>query len=137
MERDFALRDGVPETLAELRSRGLYLAIVSNIDQEQLEHLAGLGQLEERFDDLLSSEAAGSCKPDGGIFEKALRRADCAASEALYVGDTVRQDIEGANRMGIPSVLLWHRDDRPAPEGEPRPSHVIRRIPDLLEFLGC
>jgi putative hydrolase of the HAD superfamily len=135
LERDFALREGVSETLAALRGRGFYLAIVSNIDEEQLEHLAELGRLRERFDDLLSSEAARSCKPDRGIFEKALRRAECTAAEALYVGDTVRQDIEGANRIGIPSVLLWHRDDRPAPRGEPRPRHVIRRIGDLLELL--
>lgn len=135
VERDFALREGVPETLAALRRKGLYLAIVSNIDEDQLEHLVKLGRLEEHFDDLLSSEAARSCKPDGGIFEKALRRAECTAYEALYVGDTVRQDIEGANRIGIPSILLWHRDDRSAPEGGPRPCHVIRRIPDLLGFL--
>src|SRR5262249_39896222 len=53
--RDFRLREGVPETLTELRCRGLRLGIVSNIDQDQLEHLAELAALERYFDWLLSS----------------------------------------------------------------------------------
>lgn len=135
-ERDFTLREGVPETLAELRTRGLHLGIVSNIDEDQLAHLVALSDLDRLFDDLLSSEAARSCKPDPGIFAEALRRAGCEPHEALFVGDTRRQDVEGANRAGLRSVLLWHRDDKPPPQEEPRPRHVIRRIPDLLEVLG-
>jgi 2-haloacid dehalogenase/putative hydrolase of the HAD superfamily len=133
--RDFALRDGVAETLRELRARGCYLGIVSNIDDDQLAHLAGMADLDAYFDSLLSSEAAGSCKPDPAIFQEALRRAGCRADEALFVGDTIAQDIAGANQVGLRSVLLWHRDDRHPPCGEPRPRHVIRRLPELLELV--
>ena len=133
--RDFQLRDGVLSTLESLRARGCYLGIVSNIDDDQLEQLIALGELEGRFDDLLSSEAARSCKPDRAIFEEALRRATCAPEDAFFVGDTRLQDIDGANRMGIRSVLLWHRDDRSPSEREPHPRHVIRRIPDLLDLV--
>src|SRR5262249_55631519 len=73
--RDFRLRGGVPETLTELRRRGLRLGIVSNIDQDQLEHLGELAGLGGYFDWLLSSEQATSCKPDSQIFAEALRRA--------------------------------------------------------------
>jgi HAD superfamily hydrolase (TIGR01549 family) len=135
LERDFTLREGVHDTLAAMRGAGLYTGIVSNIDEEQLTNLVELGRLRELFDDLLSSEAARSCKPHRAIFEEALRRAECAADEALFVGDTVRQDIEGANRAGMRSVLLWHREDRGPPEAGARPSHVIRRIGDLMELL--
>jgi putative hydrolase of the HAD superfamily len=135
-ERDFALREGVRETLDALRDRGLHLGIVSNIDEDQLGHIVALTRLDEHFDDLLSSEAARSCKPDPAIFDEALRRAGCEAHEVLFVGDTRRQDIEGANRAGMQSVLLWHRDDKPPPETDPRPRHVIRDIPGLLEIVG-
>jgi len=40
--RDFALRPGVRETLAELRARGLHLGMVSNIDDDQLSVLKDL-----------------------------------------------------------------------------------------------
>lgn len=133
--RDFALRPGVPETLRALRAKGLHLGIVSNIDEDQLEHLGRLAGLPDHFDSLLSSEAARSCKPDAGIFEEALRRAGCAPREALFVGDSIEADVAGANRAGLRSVLLWHREDLPAPDREPRPAHVIRSIPEVLDLL--
>jgi putative hydrolase of the HAD superfamily len=133
--RDFVLREGVHDTLKALRARGLHVGMVSNIDEDQLTHLLALGELAPYFDSLLSSEAAGSCKPDPGIFHESLRRAGCQPHEALFVGDTLQQDIAGANRVGMRSVLIWHRADREPPDTEPRPAHVIRSIPDLLSLL--
>jgi len=133
--RDFTLRAGVTDTLNALRTRGLHLGIVSNIDNDQLAHLLELAAIAPYFDSIISSEQAQSCKPDPSIFETALRRAACASEEALFVGDTLAQDIAGANQVGLQSVLLWHRQDRDPPTHEPRPRHVIRQIPDLLGLL--
>jgi HAD superfamily hydrolase (TIGR01509 family) len=133
--RDFALREGVLETLAALRARGLYLGIVSNIDDDQLTHLMALSEIQPHFDSILSSEQAQSCKPDLAIFSEALRRAACQPDEALFVGDTIQADIAGANQAGLRSVLLWHRADKPPPTTEPRPHYVIRRIPELLALI--
>lgn len=133
--RDFRLRTGVVETLRELRARGLHLGIVSNIDEDDLHHLIDRGELRACFDSLLSSEAAGSCKPDGRIFALALGRAGCAPGEALFVGDSLPADVAGANRAGLRSVLLWHRDDKPPPADGAQPAHVIRTIPDILGLL--
>jgi putative hydrolase of the HAD superfamily len=129
------LRDGVIDTLHALRGRGLHIGMVSNIDEDQLAHLLAVAQVEPYFDAILSSERAQSCKPDPAIFKEALRCAGCEPEEALFVGDTMLQDVAGANRAGLRSVLLWHRDDRPPPDDGPRPCHVIRRIPELLEVL--
>jgi 2-haloacid dehalogenase len=133
--RDFTLRDGVIETLTALRECGLHLGIVSNIDDDQLTHLLALAQIAPYFDSILSSEQAQSCKPDPGIFQEALRRAGCRPEEALFVGDTLPQDVAGARQVGLRTVLLWHRDDRPPPDTGPQPDYVIRRIPDLLEIV--
>jgi len=133
--RDFTLREGVVETLEELRTRGLHLGIVSNIDDDQLTHLMALSELEPYFDSILSSEQAQSCKPDPAIFTEAIRRAGCRPDEALFVGDTLAQDIAGANQAGLRSVLLWHRADREPPVTDPLPHYVIRGIPELLELI--
>ena len=53
--RDFALRPGVRETLAALRARGLHLGMVSNIDDDQLEHLLEIAGVRGDFDAVLSS----------------------------------------------------------------------------------
>ncbi len=132
--RDFALRPGVRETLAELRARGLHLGMVSNIDDDQLEHLLEIAGVRADFHAVLSSERARSCKPAPGIFEQALASAGCAASEAIFVGDSLFHDVAGASALGLRSVLIWHRDDRDPPDAEPRPDHVIRRFDELLEI---
>jgi len=133
--RDFVLRDGVRDTLEALRARGLHVGMVSNIDDDQLEHLIEVAGLRDCFDSLLSSESAAACKPDSAIFAEALRRADCAPAEALFVGDTLAQDIAGANRAGMRSVLIWHRDDKPPPADGVTPDHIIREIPELLSLV--
>ncbi len=133
--RDFALRDGVADTLRVLRARGLHVGMVSNIDDDQLDHLIEVAGLRAHFDSLLSSESAGACKPERAIFAEALRRAGCAPEQALFVGDTLAQDIAGANRMGMRSVLIWHRDDRDPPADDVVPHHVIRKIPELLDLV--
>jgi len=133
--RDFRLRAGVVETLTALRARGLHVGMVSNIDDDQLDHLIDVAGLRAHFDSLLSSETAGSCKPDPGIFAEALRRAGCAPDQALFVGDTLAADVAGANRMGMRSALIWHRADKDPPRGEVQPHHVIREIPELLALI--
>src|SRR5262249_20964 len=134
--RDFRLREGVIATLHAPRARGVHLGIVSNIDEDQLAHLLALASFAEHFDSILSSEYARSCKPDRGIFDEALRRAGCRPEEALFVGDSLAQDVAGANRVGLRSVRLWYRGDRPPPTAGPQPQHVVRRIPEVLELVA-
>jgi len=133
--RDFRLRDGVVETLRALRERGLHVGMVSNIDDDQLEHLIEVAGLRAHFDSLLSSESVNSCKPDPAIFSEALQRAGCNASEALFVGDTLAQDIAGAQRMGMRTALIWHRADKEPAFDDVRPEFVIREIPQLLAVI--
>jgi 2-haloalkanoic acid dehalogenase type II len=134
-ERDFTLREGVIDTLTTLRERGCHLGIVSNIDDDQLKHMIELSGLQRHFDSILSSEQAQSCKPDSRIFAEALRRADSPPDATFFVGDSLQQDIPGANRAGMQSVLIWSSTtSEPAP-GEDRPRHVIRQIPDLIDLL--
>jgi putative hydrolase of the HAD superfamily len=133
-KRDFRLRPGVRATLDELNRRGLHVGMVSNIDQDHLEHLLDCAGIRHQFQSLLSSEVAQSCKPDQGFFRLALERAGCAAESALFVGDSLQQDIAGANRAGMRSVLIWSGGSEP-PESEHEPAHVIRSIPEILDLL--
>ena len=133
--RDFRLRPGVRTTLDQLNRRGLHVGMVSNIDQDHLEHLLDCAGIREHFQSLLSSEVAKSCKPDQGFFRLALERAGCAPESALFVGDSLLQDIAGANQAGMRSVLIWSGDGEP-PSSEHEPSHVIRAIPEILDLLA-
>ena len=136
------LIEGARETLAALRERGLVTGIVSNSDEEHLPPVLVRTGLNEAVDFAFSSEAAGSCKPDPGIFREALRRAGCAAEEALFVGDQPEQDIAGANRAGLRSVLyagpgaaLAGHIERENLAGDARPQHTITRLTDVLALV--
>ena len=91
----------------------------------------------DRVDSFLASDAAGYRKPDPRIFARALERAGVAPHEALYIGDSIDNDVVGANRAGMVSVLLWRRTEPlPALEGERRPAHVVRGLAELEGILG-
>ncbi len=138
MISQMTLREDCLETLSALRSRGLRLSIVSNIDDDYLEPMMKNLELESHFDHWISSESARSCKPDVGIFEFALRTVDCSAEEALFVGDSRVHDIQGAQGAGIRSVLISeeggvsHLDDE---ELDVQPDHVIGKLSELLHVV--
>jgi putative hydrolase of the HAD superfamily len=131
------LREDCLETLAALRERGFLLSVVSNIDHDFLDPMIVNFGIEPYFDHFVSSETAQSCKPDAGIFRAALERVDCRPEEAVFVGDSRVHDIQGASRVGIPSVLISesggvsHLDDETF---EVDPEHVIGSLSELLEI---
>jgi putative hydrolase of the HAD superfamily len=102
-----AYPDAAP-ALRRLREAGLTLVCVSNwdISLEQVLDRCGLAEL---LDGAISSAATGARKPDPAIFSAALELARCDAAEAVHVGDTREEDVEGAEAAGI-RVLLLDRD---------------------------
>lgn len=96
--------DAVP-ALRRLRGERLQLICVSNwdISLEQVLERCGLA---EHLDGALSSAAAGARKPDPAIFAAALELANCRPEEAVHVGDTAEEDVEGARAAGIDVLLL-------------------------------
>jgi putative hydrolase of the HAD superfamily len=46
-----------------------------------------------------------SYKPEPGVFEHALKRANLAAGEVAYVGDNYFADVVGSRRAGLIPVL--------------------------------
>jgi putative hydrolase of the HAD superfamily len=94
--------------LSELRARGLRLVCVSNWDISLPDVLARCGLL-DAIEGVVSSADVGARKPDPAIFEAALEVAGVQPSEALHVGDTPDEDVDGARAAEI-RVLLLDRD---------------------------
>ncbi len=108
-----AYADAAP-ALAALRGRGLALVCVSNWDVSLGQVLARCG-LAEALDGVVTSAAAGARKPDPAIFAPALELAGCEPAEALHVGDTAAEDVDGARAAGIPALLI-NREPNKAPQ---------------------
>ena len=76
-------------------------------------------------------------KPARSIFDKALQLANCAAHEAIHVGDSLATDIAGAQNSGITSVWIQHQQPLDAELGI-NPEHKLlhpSEIPQLIRDL--
>ena len=108
--------------LEALRSRGLKLGLVSNaFDPGWLLHrdLEQMG-VAERIDFAVFSSELGRRKPHPEIFQHALDALGVEASEAMFVGDRLYEDVRGSNEAGMTSVqALWFRADESDEGGEP------------------
>jgi putative hydrolase of the HAD superfamily len=111
---EFEAFDDVLPAARELRERGLRLVVVSNWDCSLATWLerAGLGGL---FHGTVSSAVVGAAKPAPAVFEAGLALAGCSADEAVLVGDSVENDVEGARAAGIRAILV--RREGELPEG--------------------
>jgi putative hydrolase of the HAD superfamily len=103
------------ETLLAARARGQRVIVVSNWDISLLELLELVG-LAPMLHGVVTSAAVGAGKPSPAIFEHALALAGTPPERAVHVGDSLREDVEGARACGIAAVLL-RRDGEPGPAG--------------------
>lgn len=132
-----------PDTLATLqvlRARGLELGIISNFDSRLFNVLRGLG-LEGQVDTVTISTLARSAKPAPGIFRRALEQHALDPEEAVHVGDSLKEDVLGAQQAGLLSVWLDRSEGAasPQPAGTPQPAHrlsALAELPALLDRLG-
>lgn len=118
-------------TLAELNRHGHRLGIVSNIDNDWLTPLIDRWQLDDRVDAILSSESARSCKPDQQIFRLACEQHHCTATQVVFIGDDEINDVQGANRAGMTSVL--YRDSAKQSSAT-RADYAIHQLSDVLSL---
>jgi putative hydrolase of the HAD superfamily len=130
--------DALP-MLERLKSSGYRIGIISNADYaNDVETLIDKGHFRPYMEIILISAREGMRKPHPAMFQMALDFFKVPASQAVMVGDTLDADIAGANQMGIASVWICRRADRPENNnqiGKIHPEAVIEELsalPDLL-----
>jgi HAD superfamily hydrolase (TIGR01509 family) len=97
-----------PETsacLEALSSQGFLLGVISNSLGLIEQQLRSVG-LADYFEFVVDSHHVGVEKPHPEIFQIALERCGCMASEAVYVGDLYSTDVGGAQTAGMHGVLM-------------------------------
>jgi putative hydrolase of the HAD superfamily len=86
------------------------------------------------FDGIVVSVDVGWRKPSPKIFRKALQKFGVTASETVFVGDELDDDVEGAQRVGMHTV--WLRNPSSAERiSRIKPDYTISQIRELLSVL--
>jgi len=100
---NFELYEDAAPVLRELRRHGLKIGLVSNTSRD-------IGRFVDTFsldvDAAIASGAHGKVKPDPSIFLALLDRLGVAPEEAVMVGDSQTDDVEGARSLGMRAFLL-------------------------------
>jgi putative hydrolase of the HAD superfamily len=122
--------EGAAELLAAVRERAQVVVVSNNLLAEQRAKMRDCG-LDRHVDLLVVSEEAGSSKPDRGIFDLALSRAGVRADQAVMVGDSWENDVEGARRVGIRAIWFDRSGAQPPDAAVP----VLRQLVPVDEVL--
>ncbi|MGD1907346.1 MAG: HAD-IA family hydrolase [Leptolyngbyaceae cyanobacterium] len=93
------------DALERWKSRGIQLGVISNFDSRIYTVLEVL-TLADCFQSITISTEVGVAKPDSLIFATALQKHHCNAFEAWHVGDSYRDDYEGARAAVLRGVWL-------------------------------
>ena len=116
--------------MKELRAMGLSLYAVSNWDIELAKVLEELGWT-NFFDGVVVSAVIGVEKPEGEIFEKALRLSGVDRDRVVNVGNDPVTDVRGVSEAGLDTVFV----DRCALVEVPRATYVIPDLGGLPEIV--
>jgi len=123
---------GAVETLRELRTRGVKLALITNGEGRFQRAKIERFDLARYFSCIVVEGEFGVGKPDHAVFNHALRSLDCLPQDAWMVGDSLVYDIAPALSLGMDTVWVDGKQSGLAPDASCRPSRTISAISEIL-----
>lgn len=126
--------EGVAELLCALKNKGIKLGIGTDLTAYiQYEKLKSLGILDE-FSYIVSSEEAGVEKPSKEFFDLCLQKAGCKPKECIFIGDSMKKDVEGAIQARMHGV--WYHPQETKITIYPRISSYLECVKKEKVVLG-
>src|SRR4029453_609855 len=117
----------VPTALAEARSRGWKLAILSNTDRDFID--ASMRNLGVLFELAIVASEVGSYKPGHRHWEAFFEQTGAPRDGRIHVAASLFHDIAPANDRGPPPT-------RPPSSSPPRHEHLPGQVPRLQHVHG-
>jgi putative hydrolase of the HAD superfamily len=128
------LFDDTLPALQALRTR-FKVGLVSDAQRVFLEPEIEMTGLAPLLDVIIVSTDHGYHKPDPRLFGKALGLLEVDSQSAIFVGDSVRRDICGAENANIPAVLIARNGPREGADEAQRPYLTVNSLSELCDWL--
>lgn len=86
----------------------------------------------EHFENVILSSETGYRKPSTKMFEVVLQALEVAPEEAVFVGDSLSEDIAGAKAAGIRTL---HYCPGAVPPGGPEPDGRVKKLIEIAKIV--
>lgn len=93
------------DVLYKIRGKNLKLAMISDMPNPDWDIIKKEG-LHKIFDVRILSYEVGLAKPDPKMFSMCLKRLNIKPEEAIFIGDSVMNDIVPAKKLGMNTILM-------------------------------
>lgn len=130
---DVSFRPGAERALSHARDLGPVGLVTNGTRRTQEVKLDALG-IDDAFGTLVYAGDDTAPKPSRKPFDDALSSLGTTPEESLYVGNSLKHDVAGAQGAGMRAA--WYpseRDRRPSPD--PAPDHTFETLRDLEPVL--
>jgi putative hydrolase of the HAD superfamily len=114
MEKTTAFFEGIPELLLTLKEQGYTLNLLSNCGRSVNHFIEEEKDVFCLFNSLTFSYEVGATKPDPRAFNAVMEKLGAKPGECVMIGDNMRDDITGAERMGLHTLHFQGRIESPA-----------------------
>ncbi len=124
-----------PDTISAITvlRRNYRVVIGSTTDTEPL--LANLQANRLETDALYTSEMLRCYKPDKRFYQSILESEKVTADNALFIGDSLIDDVNGPQQAGINAVLLDRNKKYTFSGNEITPNHIVNSLNDIFSLL--
>jgi HAD superfamily hydrolase (TIGR01662 family) len=133
----------VHSVLKELQSSDYRIGLLSNAgDENNVHRLLSRTDLVQYFDKIVISAGEGVRKPDVSLFKKISSHWQLPEKSVVMVGDSLVQDIHGAQQAGMHQIWFCgniSKDEALGKAGWVKPEFSamdLAEVPDLLRRIG-
>jgi len=121
--------DDVRPALAEARSRGWQLAILSNTDRDLID--ASMDAIGVPFETAIVAGEIGSYKPARRHWDVFREETGAESAAHVHVAQSLYHDVAPASELGIPCIWINRLDDA----ADPRPARTLPSLTGLADVL--
>ena len=128
--------DGVSDMLRRLKENGAGVYLLSNAQSCFTVDELKITGLYDLFDGILISSDIGVKKPCADAFKAAFEKFGISADNSIYVGNDLRDDILGADNVGMRSMYIHTAQSGSYPDLQiPEPTYTVKSHEEMSATL--